>query len=188
MLHVVGPFGDHLPAGCENSCRDAWAVFDAFTTKYAYDLDTTERITRVLRPGLALFGQSALPIASSVVLRMITSFEATGFSAFLWIAGKVVTRFGRESDPELKISFQALYERSTSKIVSLLQTTAPRDIPDGMYFSTLHTIWLTIAHSAGGLCATTFTTRRCSSRHLLPVICLCTGFQGINGSPYFDSI
>lgn len=173
MLHVIGPFGDHLPSACESSCREAWAIFDAFIDKYAYDYDTTERVTRVLRPGLALFGQAALPIASPVVSRMISSFEVTGFSACLWIAGKVVGRFGRESEPELKLSFQALFERSTSKIVSLLQTTAPRDIPDGRCLSIVHTVRLTAAHSTGRLCATAFTTSRNSAGHFLPVVCLC---------------
>ncbi|KAI6008265.1 armadillo-type protein [Pisolithus orientalis] len=130
MLHVVGPFGDHLPAACQNSCREAWSVFDVFIAKFAFDYDTTERTTRVLRPALALFGRSALPIAPALLSRMVSSFEATGFSAFLWIAGKIVGRFGRESEPALQRSFQELFERSTNKLVSLLQSTAARDIPD----------------------------------------------------------
>ncbi|KAI6031674.1 armadillo-type protein [Pisolithus microcarpus] len=130
MLHVVGPFGDHLPVACQNSCREAWSIFDVFIAKFAFDYDTTERTTRVLRPALALFGRSALPVASAVLTRMISSFEATGFSAFLWVAGKIVGRFGRESDPALQRSFQALFERSTNKLLSILQSKAARDIPD----------------------------------------------------------
>ncbi|KAG6332079.1 hypothetical protein ID866_7007, partial [Astraeus odoratus] len=130
MLHVVGPFGDHLPTTCENSCQEAWLIFDAFIAKYAFDYDTTERTTRVLRPGLALFGRSAQPIAPSVLTRMTTSFEATGLSAFLWIAGKIVGRFGKESESVLQSSIKSLFERSTNKIVALLQTKAPRDMPD----------------------------------------------------------
>lgn len=137
MLHVIGPFGDQLPAACQNSCQEAWAVFDGFVAKYAFDYDTAERTTRVLRHGVTLFGHSTLRVAASVLSRMVSSFEATGFSAFLWIAGKIVGRFGHESDSALRTAFQALFERSTNKVVSLLQSKAPRDIPDGKATSSM---------------------------------------------------
>ncbi|KAG1757672.1 armadillo-type protein [Suillus lakei] len=130
MLHVVGPFGDQLPAACQNSCQEAWSIFDTFISKFAFDYDTSERATRVLRHGITLFGHSALSVASSVLSRMVTSFEATGFSSFLWISGKFVGRFGHEADPVLRNAFQTLYERATNKVVSLLQSKDPRDIPD----------------------------------------------------------
>lgn len=130
MLHVVGPFGDQLPAACRNSCQEAWSFFDIFISKFAFDYDTSERVTRVLRHGITLFGQNALSVASSVLSRMVTSFEATGFSSFLWISGKIVGRFGHESDLVLRNAFQNLYERATNKVVSLLQSKDSRDIPD----------------------------------------------------------
>ncbi|KAJ8591523.1 ARM repeat-containing protein [Rhizopogon salebrosus TDB-379] len=130
MLHVVGPFGDQLPAACQNSCQEAWLIFDVFISKFAFDYDTSERATRVLRHGVTLFGQTALSVASSVLSRMATSFEATGFSSFLWISGKIIGRFGQEEDPALRNAFQSLYERATSKVVGLLQLKDPRDIPD----------------------------------------------------------
>ncbi|KAG1825839.1 armadillo-type protein [Suillus subaureus] len=130
MLHVVGPFGDQLPAACQNSCQEAWSIFDTFISKFAFDYDTSERVTRVLRHGITLFGQGSLAVASSVLSRMVTSFEATGFSSFLWISGKFVGRFGHESDPVLRNAFQNLYERATNKVVSLLQSKDSRDIPD----------------------------------------------------------
>ena len=131
MLHVIGPFGDQLPAACQNSCQEVWSIFERFISKYAFDYDTAERTTRVLRHGVTLFGQSTLQVAPAVLSCMITSFETTGFSAFLWIASKFVGRFGRECDSTLRASFLALFERSTNKIVSLLQSKAPRDVPDG---------------------------------------------------------
>lgn len=131
MLHVIGPFGDHLPAACQNSCQEAWSIFDVFISKFAFDYDTSERATRVLRHGVTLFGQTALSVASSVLSRMATSFEATGFSSFLWISGKFIGRFGHEADPALRNAFQSVYERATNKVVSLLQSKDPRDIPDG---------------------------------------------------------
>jgi transportin-3 len=131
MLHVIHTFGDQLPAACRNSCEQAWSVFDALLSKYGSEYDIAERTTRVLRHGINLFGTSALPIANSVVARMTSAFEATGFPSYLWIGGKLIGRFGSEENPVLQAAFQQLYEKSTSKVASLLQAKSPRDMPDG---------------------------------------------------------
>jgi len=132
MLHVIHSFGEELPAACQNSCEEAWSVFDSFIAKYGSDYDIAERTTRVLRHGVNLFGNAALPVAPSVVARMSFAFETTGFPSYLWIAGKIIGRFGNEENETLRLSFQEIYERSTNKVVSLLQLKSPRDMPDGM--------------------------------------------------------
>ena len=131
MLHVIHTFGEDLPAACQNSCEEAWLVFDVFLSKYGSEYDIAERTTRVLRHGINIFGPSALQVADSVMTRMSLAFEATGFSSYLWIGGKMMGRFGNEENPALRSSFQQLYERSTNKVVALLQVKLPRDIPDG---------------------------------------------------------
>lgn len=133
MFSIIQSFGEVLPAACQNSCQEAWVVFDNFLSKYGTDYDIAERTTRVLRHGAAFFGEAALPVIPSVVGRMSFAFEATGFPCYLWIAGKMIQRFGLEEDQNLRGSFQEVYERSTHKMVSILQTKLPREIPDGMF-------------------------------------------------------
>ncbi|KAF9015064.1 armadillo-type protein [Cyathus striatus] len=130
MLHVIRSFGEDLPAACQGTCEEAWTVFDAFITKYGTSYDLSERATRVIRYGVALFGFAALPVATSIITRMSLAFESTGFPCFIWIAGKVVDQFGNEEDESLRTAFRDLYERSTNKVVSLLQVKTPGDIPD----------------------------------------------------------
>jgi len=132
MLHVIQTFGDELPPACQNSCEEAWAVFDSFLAKYGSDYDLGERTTRVLRHGLILFGSSALPVAASAMARLTAGFDTTGFPSNLWIAGKIIQRFGSEESPGLRGTFQEAYEHSTQKVISLLQTKSPGEIPDGM--------------------------------------------------------
>ena len=131
MLHVIRSFGEELPSACQNSCQEAWAIFDSFLLKYGSNYDIAERTTRVLRHGITLFGDAGLPVAASVVVRMSLGFESTGFPSYLWIAGKVIGSFGTESNQALQGAFREMYERSTNKVVSLLQTKPPGDIPDG---------------------------------------------------------
>lgn len=131
MLHVIQTFGDELPAACQNSCDSAWSIFDSFLAKFGSDYDLCERTTRVLRHGLSLFGNAALPVAASVMSRLTGDFETTGFPSNLWIAGKIIQRFGNEEDLRLRSSFQEVYERSTQKIITMLQAKTPGEIPDG---------------------------------------------------------
>ncbi|KAH0590836.1 hypothetical protein H2248_000956 [Termitomyces sp. 'cryptogamus'] len=150
MLHVIRSFGEELPIACQNTCQQAWLVFDTFLTKYGSSYDVTERTTRVLRHAVTFFDKAALPVAPAVVDRMSHAFEATGYSSYLWIAGKVIDAFGDEEDRRsvwiagkamnvsgnneayqlLRGSFKVLFERSTAKVVSLLQLKSPSDLPD----------------------------------------------------------
>lgn len=130
MLHVIRSFGEELPAACKGTCEQAWLVFDAFLAKYGSNYDVAERTTRVLRHGINLFGSSALAVTSSAVARMSLSFEATGYPSYLWIAGKVIGAFGNEENLTLRASYREVYERSTNKVVSLLQAQTPGNIPD----------------------------------------------------------
>lgn len=138
MLHVIQGYGDQLPATCRNTCEEAWAVFDAFILKYGNNVDLAERTTRVLRRGIDLFGKSLLPIAPSIIARMSFAFEATGFPGFLWIAGKVIGRFGYEDDPTWRGAVQEIFERSTAKVVAMLQVKPPRELPDGWWTFNLY--------------------------------------------------
>ncbi|KAJ6519728.1 armadillo-type protein [Mycena sanguinolenta] len=130
MLHVIQGFGEELPPACQTSCRDAWDILDLFLVKYGADYDMAERTTRVIRHGITLFGNSALPMVPFVVARMSFAFEATGYPSYLWIAGKLIQNYGGEEDADLRGSFREVYERSTNSISSLLQSKSPSDIPD----------------------------------------------------------
>jgi transportin-3 len=132
MLHVVQSFGDELPAACKSTCQEAWAVFDNFLSSNGSDYQTAEKTTRVLRHGISLFGTAVLPIAPGILSRMTAAFEMTGFPCYIWIAGKVIGRFGNEEDPTLRDAFLQTYERTTTKVVNLLRQKTPGEIPDGM--------------------------------------------------------
>ncbi|KAI0814905.1 ARM repeat-containing protein [Irpex lacteus] len=130
MLAVIDTFGDELPAACQSSCQEAWAIFDLFIAKYGSDYDVCERSTRVLRFGLNFFGSTALPVVPAVLSRMATAFETTSLASYLWIISKIFGRFGAEEDPRLRNSFKQIFEQISAKLVLLLQNTPPSQIPD----------------------------------------------------------
>lgn len=135
MLHVIQGYGEDLPPACQNTCQEAWLVFDNFLTNHGLNYDLAERATRVLRRGIDLFGKAALAVAPSVVSRMSQAFEVTGYPSFLWIAGKIIGRFGNETDPNLQAALREIFERSTNKVAALLHIKTPGEIPDGMLAS-----------------------------------------------------
>ncbi|TFK30359.1 mRNA transport regulator [Coprinopsis marcescibilis] len=139
LLKFYGRFGEDIPPACEKTCLQAWEVLDPFLVKFGNNLDVVDIVTQVLRRGLDLFGDSALSVAPAVVARMSFSFESTGLASYLWVPGKIISRFGNDEDPQLRGSFKEFYERSTQKVVSFLQTKAPREIPDVLedYIQTL---------------------------------------------------
>ena len=133
MLRIVDTFGDVLPDSCLSSCREAWSILDALLATFGSQYDITERTTRVIRGGLRLFNSVALPVVPSVVARMSIQFESTGFASYAWIAGKAVALYGEEDNADIWAAIKDVYERSTSKLASLLQQKEMRDIPDGMF-------------------------------------------------------
>jgi len=133
MLHVIQGYGEDLPPACQNTCQDAWLIFDNFLSNHGLNYDLAERITRVLRRGIDLFSKTAISVAPSVVSRMSVAFEATGYPSFLWIAGKIIGRYGYEKNAALKAAAQEIFERSTNKVAALLHVKAPGEIPDGLF-------------------------------------------------------
>lgn len=139
LLKFVGTFGEQLPKSCEKTCEQAWAVFDAFFVKFGNDPVIGDQATQTVRRGLEFFGDSALVVAPAVIARMSFTFESSGVSSYLWIPGKIIARFGNDEDLDLRGSFKEFYERSTQKVVSLLQAKDPREMPDVLedYIQTL---------------------------------------------------
>lgn len=133
MLGVIQTFGDDLPAACLNSAQEGWGFFNTFIVKYGSDYAICERTTRVLRLALTFFGGTVRPILPFVLKRMSAAFEATGFSSYLWIIGKIIGRFGNEEENVLRAAFKEALEQASNKLVQLLQGKTPASIPDGQY-------------------------------------------------------
>jgi len=132
MLGVVDTFGEDLPPACQNACPEAWAIFDPFLEKLGSDYRVCEHATRCLRMGLNFFGNAVLPLLPSILSRMASCFEATGQPGYIWIVGKVLSRFGNHEDQGLRLAFKEAYERMSGKVVLLLQEKTPPQIPDVM--------------------------------------------------------
>lgn len=133
MLHVVRGWGETLPAACHGTCAEIWAVFDQFLAKYGLHFPLADSTSRVLRQGLQLFSDAVLPIVPSVMARMTSCFETSGFSCYLWINSKIMGVFGQEEAPEYRALYKDTFTRCSAKVVQLMQTKSTHELPDGAH-------------------------------------------------------
>lgn len=133
MISVIDHFSEDLPPACEATSQEAWAVLDALLSKFGSRNDLGERSTRVLRAGLRFFGPTAKPVVTSVLGRMSLSFEATGYASYVWIAGKIISSFSEDDSTDMHAAVLDAFERSTSKVIALLQVKRLSEIPDGEF-------------------------------------------------------
>lgn len=132
MLYVIRSFGDDLPASCRDTLPQTWSVFDAFLSKYGNEYDVAERANRVIRHGITFYGQSGQPVIVPLLHKLVSLFESSRTSSYLWICGKAIQAHGHgyEADEGLRGAISSVYQRSTSAMAQTLQTRPPAEIPD----------------------------------------------------------
>lgn len=131
MLRVVQGFGEDLPSSCGNTAEDVWGVLDGLVQRQGAVHLVAERACSILRVGLEFFGLAAKPVVPSLLERLSSSFDTTGFASYVWIVGKTVRLFGNEEGVELRRAFRSAFERVSQQVFALLKIQAPEDIPDG---------------------------------------------------------
>lgn len=140
MLGVVQTFGEDLPEACQNTCMEAWIVFDNLLIKYGAEYNVADRACRVIRLGLQFFSVAALPTVPAVLSRMTAAFQSSGHSSYIWIVGKAVGYFGRQEPAAFRDLFKTSYEQISTSLFQTLQTQSPRSIPDGKSARRLHAL------------------------------------------------
>jgi transportin-3 len=132
FLETIGPrFREALPAECATkTVGDAYAVIDGLLAKHGSAFWIHQSSVNLFRRSMTFFGPHARGILPALLDRMSSLFQATGFSGYLWIMGRVVEAYGSTADDALKASFQSNYEKVSSKVMQVLENSMPREIPD----------------------------------------------------------
>ncbi|CAE6491649.1 unnamed protein product [Rhizoctonia solani] len=130
MLEVIGPFGEELPASCEDTCSQAWAVVDTVLTHHGGDPTVSESVCRLVRAAIPLFGNSALPVMPLVIKRAVLNFDQTGIASYPWILRKCIEAHGHTGKVALREDFKQAFELVSTKLSSLLQTQPITSVPD----------------------------------------------------------
>lgn len=100
-------------------------------------LPICERVSRFYRAMLTSYRTDMAPLLPQLAEKLVSSFETSHQGCFLWVSGTVVREFGDEEfvDETTRNSVYQFLERQIMNMFKLLNTTAPKEIPDGKFAS-----------------------------------------------------
>lgn len=129
---------DPVPESCYATAASVYSVLDTLLARYAPLYYISERVGSILRRGLSFFPPAALePVLRPVLARMASSFAQTGYSSYLWITGKVATKFGEPARSPGGEALAALligaFENVTQSLAELLKVKTALEISDGQF-------------------------------------------------------
>jgi transportin-3 len=120
----------YVPESCSKTCQEAYNIIDVLLAKHGSIYFISERACGLLRRAIVYFGPVALSTIPALLSRMTDNFETTSFPAYIWIVGKCIDRYGKESTGELAVSLNSAYERISAKVFGLLEASPPSDMAD----------------------------------------------------------
>jgi transportin-3 len=134
VVRTINP----LPESCYPTALAVYQVLDSLLQKYAKLYFMSDRIGSVLRRGLLFFPPQALePVLQPLLERMVSCFELTEYATFLWIVGKVASKFGdltRGPGGEVLAGLLVrTFESMTTQLSKVLNGKTAVEIPDGMF-------------------------------------------------------
>jgi transportin-3 len=103
-------------------------VIDRVLSKYGHILSVVEHTCGLVRRALDFFYLLVLPISVPMLQRLTACFQATGFSAYMWITSKTIP-IGSNTPQQLvdrQHATQEAFEKQSEKVFALLPT-APLD-------------------------------------------------------------
>lgn len=130
-LSIVERLSEGIPPECASTCSQAWSILDGFLAKYGSDSMVAEKTCVAIRRGLTFFEDRAFEVAPAILERMASSFEQAPASSYLWITGKLVANFAYQEDPAFRELVKRTFERVSSKLFEMLQSSQPVLISDG---------------------------------------------------------
>lgn len=125
-------FAQSLPSECSKTVTEAYAVIDNLLHKYGSAYWLHQSSVNLLRRGMIFFGPLAQPVLPDLLDRMSSLFAATGFSGYLWISGRVIDAYSSScgGDARFRAAVQSSFEKSSTKVMQVLENSMPREIPD----------------------------------------------------------
>lgn len=129
---------DPVPEACYPTALAVYQLLDGLLERYAKVFFISERVGSVLRRGLMFFPPQALqPLVQPVLERMARSFGRTGYASYLWIIGKVASRFaemargGSAESMGLAQLLGGSFDDITRNMGKMMSVKTAIEVPDG---------------------------------------------------------
>ena len=133
-LNINSHLSGSLPPQCSSTAAEIWRILDMLLLKYGNSA-VAERTCSTIRRGLTFFGSLSLPLAPEILDRMTSSFEETGVSGYIWIAGRIPDLLRQSgtngaAQDNVKVYLQRSFESITNKLVGLLSVSTAAEVQD----------------------------------------------------------
>ena len=137
-IRTLQPF----PTSCYPTATAVYGIFDTLLQHHSKTYFISDRLSSTIRRGLAFFPPEALqPVLQPLMERMASCFDETGFACYLWIIGKVTSKFGEAAVGPGGDAFAGLlggaFEKVTQVLARRLGEKTAVEMPDGEYRSFL---------------------------------------------------
>ena len=137
-IRTLQPF----PTSCYPTATAVYGIFDTLLQHHSKTYFISDRLSSTIRRGLAFFPPEALqPVLQPLMERMASCFDETGFACYLWIIGKVTSKFGEAAvgpgGDALAGLLGGAFEKVTQVLARRLGEKTAVEMPDGEYRSFL---------------------------------------------------
>jgi transportin-3 len=134
-IRTLSPF----PASCYPTATAVYGIFDTLLQHHSKTYFISDRLSSTIRRGLAFFPPEALqPVLQPLMERMASCFDETGFACYLWIIGKVTSKFGEAAigpgGDGLAGLLGGAFEKVTQVLGRRLGEKTAVEMPDGESF------------------------------------------------------
>ncbi|KAJ3146102.1 Nuclear import receptor [Geranomyces variabilis] len=110
---------------------EIWPIIDMTVTRYAVFKDVEEEFARLCNVCMLSYKQHLLPVLSPIMSKVVSMFNQTGTSCYLWTSGRCVREYG-DDDSETGKAVFALVETLTASTFQIISSKVTQldDIPD----------------------------------------------------------
>ncbi|KAI8147628.1 armadillo-type protein [Fennellomyces sp. T-0311] len=127
IIHPDVPVGQPNP--CVNFVNELWPIFDLCLKNLGTNSQICEQLGKCFRYCVESYKLSFVPLLPQLMDRLVTGFELSGFSIYLYVSGKIVREYADGGQDNAAVCFN-LVERLSQIMFVKASGTKFDDMPD----------------------------------------------------------
>ncbi|KAF0521261.1 ARM repeat-containing protein [Gigaspora margarita] len=115
---------------CISIIQELWPVFDLLLMNFGADSHLSESLCKCFKYCIVYYPAAFRPLLPEFMDRLITVFDRTSLSCYLWVAGKCVREHSTGEGTEATLTLLTFFERLSVTMFRFIVEKKPSDIPD----------------------------------------------------------
>ncbi|KAG2219346.1 hypothetical protein INT45_011254 [Circinella minor] len=127
IIHPDVPLGQPNP--CVNFVNELWPIFDLCLKNLGTDSDVCEQLGKCFKNCVISYKMSFVPLLPQLMDRLVTGFQVSGFSIYLFVSFRIVRQYAEGGDDNAAVCF-GLVERLSQIMFTKASNTKFDEMPD----------------------------------------------------------